>query len=137
MGARNGVTAATMVGSGMTGVDDPLSGGANLFTALGSDKPVPELFIAGLGKRFEIIDTSIKKWTVGSPLQSVLDCVTALLKDPEVRAGNIKRIMVDMPADRIHIVDNRTIPDICLQHLVAMMIVDGDAGSTACTITPA
>jgi hypothetical protein len=36
-----------------------------------------------------------------------------------------KRVVVDMPADRLHIVDNRTIPDICLQHLVAMMIVDG------------
>jgi 2-methylcitrate dehydratase PrpD len=32
-----------------------------------------------------------------------------------------------MPADRLHIVDNRSIPDICLQHLVAMMIVDGSA----------
>ena len=37
----------------------------------------------------------------------------------------VKHIVVDMPADRLHIVDNRTIPDICLQHLVAMMIVDG------------
>jgi 2-methylcitrate dehydratase PrpD len=128
MGARNGVSAATMVGSGMTGIDDPLSGDANLFTALGGDKPQPELFIDGLGKRFEIIDTSIKKWCVGSPLQSVLDCVTELLKDPEVRAGRVKRIVVDMPADRLHIVDNKTIPDICLQHLVALMIVDGGAG---------
>jgi 2-methylcitrate dehydratase PrpD len=127
MGARNGVTAATMVGSGMTGIDDPLSGDKNLFTALG-DKPQPEQFIDGLGKRFEIIDTSIKKWCVGSPLQSVLDCVAELLKDPQVRAGRIKRIVVDMPADRLHIVDNKTIPDICLQHLVALMIVDGGAG---------
>src|SRR5262249_57023182 len=46
---------------------------------------------------------------------------------PAVRAGKAKRIVVDMPADRLHIVDNRTIPDICLQHLVAMMIVDGGA----------
>jgi 2-methylcitrate dehydratase PrpD len=44
-----------------------------------------------------------------------------------VRAGKVRRIVVDMPADRLHIVDNRTIPDICLQHLVAMMIVDGGA----------
>jgi 2-methylcitrate dehydratase PrpD len=128
MGARNGVTAATMVGSGMTGIDDPLSGDKNLFTALGGDKPEPGQFIDELGKRFEIIDTSIKKWCVGSPLQSVLDCVAELLKDPEVRAGRIKRIVVDMPADRLHIVDNKTIPDICLQHLVALMIVDGGAG---------
>jgi 2-methylcitrate dehydratase PrpD len=127
MGARNGVSAATMVGSGMTGVDDPLSGEKNLFTALG-DTPKPQEFVAELGKRYEIIDTSIKKWCVGSPLQSVLDCVTELLKDPQVRAGKIKRIVVDMPADRLHIVDNKTIPDICLQHLVALMIVDGGAG---------
>ncbi len=127
MGARNGVTAATMIAAGMTGIDDPLSGDKNLFTALGGDNPQPGEFTAELGKRFEIIDTSIKKWCVGSPLQSVLDCVTALLKDPAVRAGRIKRIVVDMPADRLHIVDNRTIPDICLQHLVALMIVDGGA----------
>jgi 2-methylcitrate dehydratase PrpD len=128
MGARNGVTAATMVASGMTGIDDPLSGDKNLFTALGGDKPQPAALVAELGKRFEIIDTSIKKWCVGSPLQSVLDCVAELLKDPEVRAGRVKRITVDMPADRLHIVDNKTIPDICLQHLVALMIVDGGAG---------
>jgi len=125
MGARNGVTAATMIASGFTGVDDFLSGKRNLFTAVGGDKPLPDEFTAELGKRFEIMNTSIKKWTVGSPLQSVLDAVAILLEDPAVRAGKVKRIVVDMPADRLHIVDNRTIPDICLQHLVAVMIVDG------------
>src|SRR5579871_6398546 len=121
------VTAATMIASGFTGVDDFLSGTKNLFTAVGGEKPQPEELVADLGKRYEIMNTSIKKWTVGSPLQSVLDAVTALLEEPAVRAGQIKRIVVDMPADRLHIVDNRTIPDICLQHLVAMMIVDGGA----------
>jgi 2-methylcitrate dehydratase PrpD len=125
MGARNGVTAATMVASGFTGVDDFLSGTKNLFTAVGGEKPLPGELTAELGQRYEIMNTSIKKWTVGSPLQSVLDAVTALLEDPGVRAGKVKRVVVDMPADRLHIVDNRTIPDICLQHLVAMMIVDG------------
>lgn len=127
MGARNGVTAATMVASGFTGVDDFLSGNKNLFTAIGGEKPQPGELVAELGSRYEIMNTSIKKWTVGSPLQSVLDAVTVLLEDPAVRAGRIRRIVVDMPADRLHIVDNRSIPDICLQHLVAMMIVDGGA----------
>jgi 2-methylcitrate dehydratase PrpD len=127
MGARNGVTAATMIASGFTGVDDFLSGTKNLFTAVGGDTSQPEELVAELGKRYEVINASIKKWTVGSPLQSVLDSVTVLLEDPAVRAGKVKRIVVDMPADRLHIVDNRTIPDICLQHLVAIMIVDGGA----------
>jgi 2-methylcitrate dehydratase PrpD len=128
MGARNGVTAATMVAAGLTGVDDFMSGKKNMFTALGDANAAPEKMTAELGTRFEVINTSIKKWCVGSPLQSVLDAVTVLLEDPAVRAGQVKRIVVDMPADRLHIVDNRTIPDICLQHLVALMIVDGGAG---------
>jgi 2-methylcitrate dehydratase PrpD len=125
MGARNGVTATTMIASGFTGVEDFLSGNKNLYTAIGGDKPSPGELTAELGKRFEVMNTSIKKWTVGSPLQSVLDGMSVLLEDPAVRAGNIRRVVVDMPADRLHIVDNRTIPDICLQHLVALMIVDG------------
>jgi 2-methylcitrate dehydratase PrpD len=125
MGARNGVSAATMVAAGMTGVDDFISGDKNVFTALAEGDAEPEKLIAGLGSNYEIINTSIKKWCVGSPLQSVLDAVTALLDDAAVRAGSIKQIVVDMPADRLHIVDNRSIPDICLQHLVALMIADG------------
>ncbi len=127
MGARNGVTAATMIAAGFTGVEDFLGGEKNLFTAVGGENPKPEQFTTELGARFEIISTSIKKWCVGSPLQSVLDAVTALQQDAAVRAGEVRRIVVDMPADRLHIVDNRTIPDICLQHLVALMIVDGGA----------
>src|SRR6478736_5782283 len=102
MGARNGVTAATMIASGLTGVDDFLSGTKNLFTAIGGETPAPGALAAELGKRFEIMNTSIKKWTVGSPLQSVLDGVAVLLEDPAVRAGKVKRIVVDMPADRLH-----------------------------------
>jgi 2-methylcitrate dehydratase PrpD len=128
MGARNGVTAATMVAAGLTGIDDFMSGKKNMFTALGDQDAAAEKMTAELGTRYEVMATSIKKWCVGSPLQSVLDAVTALLEDPAVRAGQIRRIVVDMPADRLHIVDNRTIPDICLQHLVALMIVDNGAG---------
>lgn len=126
MGARNGVTAATMVALGFTGVEDPFSGGENVFTAL-ADTPKPQELVAELGMRFEVFNTTIKKWSVGSPLQSVLDSVTALLEDPAVRAGNIKHIAVAIPTESLRIVDNSTIPDLCLQHLVALMIVDGGA----------
>jgi 2-methylcitrate dehydratase PrpD len=42
-----------------------------------------------------------------------------------LRAADVRRIVVDMPDDRLHIVDNRTIPDICLQHLLALTLADG------------
>ncbi len=126
MGARNGVTAATMVAIGCSGVDDPFSGKENIYTAL-TDNPAPEKLLAGLGTDYAVFGTTIKKWTVGAPLQSVLDSVAALLDDPAVRADNIRHVRVDMPSESLRIVDNSTIPDLCLQHLVALMIVDRGA----------
>jgi len=126
MGARNGVMAATMVAMGFSGVEDPFSGADNIYTAL-ADTPAPEKLLAELGSSYAVFGTTIKKWTVGSPLQSVLDSVAALLDDPGVRADNIKHIRVDVPTASLRIVDNSTVPDLCLQHLVAMMIVDRGA----------
>jgi 2-methylcitrate dehydratase PrpD len=124
MGARNGVAAATMVAAGFTGVDDPLGGTHNLFSALAAAAAPAEL-VAGLGTRYEIMRASIKKWCVGSPIQAALDALSSLIAEHALTAGNVRRIVVDMPDDRLHIVDNRTIPDICLQHLLALTLADG------------
>jgi 2-methylcitrate dehydratase PrpD len=130
MGARNGVMAATMVAMGFSAVEDPFSGNENIYTAL-ADKPAPEKLLAGLGSDYAVFGTTIKKWSVGAPLQSVLDSMAALLADPGVRADNIRHIRVDMPTASLRIVDNSTIPDLCLQHLVALMIVDRGASFAA------
>ena len=124
MGARNGVYAATMVAAGFTAVEDPLSGKHNLFTAF-AETAKPERLVDGLGEHHEILNASIKKWCVGSPIQAALDSLTALMAEHELRAADIARLVATMPDDRIHIVDNRPIPDICLQHLLALTLVDG------------
>ncbi len=56
----------------------------------------------------------------------MLDATTALIEQGS-RADNINRLVITMPDDRMHIVNNREISDICVQHLVAMTIVDGTA----------
>jgi 2-methylcitrate dehydratase PrpD len=78
-----------------------------------------------LGQRFEIMEGSIKKWCVGSPIQSVLDATQALIDEHGLRADNAKRVVITMPDDRMHIVNDGAMPDVCVQHLVAMAIVDG------------
>lgn len=123
MPARNGVMAATMVASGFSGVEDAFAGPDNFFATL-SNSPQPEKLVDALGSHYAVFDTTIKKWTVGSPLESVLDSTSALLPQPGVRAGNIAQITVTMPANTLIIVDNATIPDLSVQHLVALMIVD-------------
>lgn len=125
MPARNGAAAATMVAAGFTGVDDVFSGPRNFFMAFSND-PQPEILIDGLGSRFEILNTNIKKWTTGTPVQAVLDSVQALARDLAITAGNVQKIRVRMSNLEADTVDNRDMPDICLQHLVSVLLLDGD-----------
>jgi 2-methylcitrate dehydratase PrpD len=131
MGARNGVSAASMVEAGFSGVEDPFSGRDNLFSALGQD-PEPSRLTAELGTRFEIMLASIKKWCVGSPNQAVLDAVSALVEAHGISSDNIRSIVITMPSDRIHIVDNGVMPDVCVQHLAALALVDGGVSFASC-----
>jgi 2-methylcitrate dehydratase PrpD len=124
MGARNGVAGAMMVHSGMTGVEEPFTGQGNFFDGFAL-KPNPDMLTDALGTRFEIMEGSIKKWCVGSPIQSVLDATQALIDEHGVKPDNARRIVITMPDDRMHVVNNGHMPDVCVQHLVAMAIVDG------------
>lgn len=126
MGARNGVMAATMVAMGFTGVKDPFSGTPSIFSVLG-ENPVPENLIMGLGTRFDILGSSIKQWGAGEPLQSVLDNMKALVRDPAVTPANVQRIVVEVATGDVHIVDNNPNPDLCVQHLIALMVADHGA----------
>jgi 2-methylcitrate dehydratase PrpD len=124
MGARNGVAGALMVAAGWSGVDDPFTGRNHFFTAFG-ETPKPEALTHELGSRFEIMAASIKKWCVGSPIQSVLDATTALVAEHHIRPDGIKAMRITMPDDRMHIVDNRSMPDVCVQHLATLAVIDG------------
>jgi 2-methylcitrate dehydratase PrpD len=124
MPARNGVSAAIMVAMGFGGVEDPFGGRHNLFASIG-EAPRPALVAEALGVRWEIEAASIKKWCVGSPIQAVLDAVTAILGARALRPDDIAEIAITMPDDRIHIVDDRAMPDVCVQHLAAIALLDG------------
>jgi 2-methylcitrate dehydratase PrpD len=124
MGARNGVASALMVAAGWSGVEDPFSGRNHFFTAFG-EKPVPTELTRGLGTRFEIMGATIKKWCVGSPIQAVLDATTGLVAEHRIKPADVKAMRITMPDDRMHIVDNRAMPDVCVQHLASIGIVDG------------
>jgi 2-methylcitrate dehydratase PrpD len=124
MPARNGVTAALMVAHGMSGVEDVLSGERNFLFAFGAEGRAGSL-VDGLGSRYEILDANIKKWSVGSPIQAALDSVQALMHESGLRAGEVNRMTVEVQDHEAAIVNDRDMPDICLQHLVAVLLIDG------------
>jgi 2-methylcitrate dehydratase PrpD len=123
MPARNGVTAALLVKSGWNGVDDIFSGPDNFFAAY-APKAQPDRLIEKLGERYEITQTDIKKWTVGSPIQGPLDAIEAIRGKHPFEADQVKKVTVRLAPSVANVVDNRDIPDICLQHMVAVMLID-------------
>ena len=124
MPARNGVAAATMVAAGMTGVDDVFSGERNFLDAYAAN-PDPEQLSAGLGDRFEILQTNIKKWPVGSPAQAALDSLVELIEREHIGSDVIDTIEVHLPGSSARTVDSAPAPDLNVQHLLAMLLVDG------------
>jgi len=124
MGARNGVTAATMVQAGFTGVRDVLECEHNVLEAL-SSHPNPGEMVAGLGSRFWIAETSIKTFSVGYPIQSALDAFLTLRRQYSLRVDNVERIVARLPTDGAGIVDNSSMPDVNLQYILAVALVDG------------
>ena len=126
MAARNGMTSALMVINDFTGVEDVFSGERNFYDAYGVEPLRQELGV-DLGKRYEILQTSIKRWTVGSPIQAPLDCVDELIQTlgKQFDPSSITNIHVKIPHESLTIVNNREMPEICLQHLVALMIFEG------------
>ncbi|MEK7340741.1 MAG: MmgE/PrpD family protein, partial [Candidatus Binatota bacterium] len=124
MGARNGVAAAIMVQTGFTGVWDVLDGEHNVLDAL-SMEPKPEEMVTGLGSRFFVTETAIKPFSVGYPIQAPLDAFLRLRREHGLTVNNVERIVVRLPEDGARIVNNRSMPDVNCQHIIAVALVDG------------
>jgi 2-methylcitrate dehydratase PrpD len=123
MGARNGVNAALMVHSGWTGVDDILSG-PNNFVESYNPKADATGMIDQLGEVYGVTLTTLKKWTTGGPVQAPLDALENLHKRRRFQADEVKQVVVRVATSAAYTVNNRDMPDICLQHLVAVMLLD-------------
>jgi 2-methylcitrate dehydratase PrpD len=124
MPARNGIAAAAMVAHGFTAVEDVFAGERNFFVAYGR-APDPAVLVKGLGETYEIMHTSIKRWSVGSPIQAPLDALAELIQKNNLKADDVEDMVVRVAHQGANTVDNRSMPDICMQHLCAVMLLDG------------
>jgi 2-methylcitrate dehydratase PrpD len=120
--AHGGAMAAMMVEAGFTGVMDCLSGENNLFQTF-SETPAPDLLVEGLGSRYEIMATNIKKFSVGSPIQAPVEALTRLIERHQLTRANVKAVSVRVPS--FSVVNNRDMPDINLQYCLAATLLDG------------
>lgn len=124
MNARNGVMAAEMIKMGFTGVFDTFDGDGNFLVAY-SDNPNAEELVAELGTRYEVMLTNIKKFCVGFPIQSPAEGLLTIVNEHNVGADDVDQIVVRMPESGAHTVNDREMPDINLQFIFAVALIDG------------
>lgn len=122
MPARNGVTAATLVASGCTATDDVFTGERNFFLAHDESHrigrtPDPGALVRDLAQRWEIANTNIKRWSVGSPIQAPLDSLIELMRTERFGARDVDHVVVRVYTSGARIADDRDMPDINMQHL--------------------
>jgi 2-methylcitrate dehydratase PrpD len=130
MPARNGVAAASMVSAGFTAVEDVFSGERNFFIAYDETRrinraPEPQRLVQDLGKVYEIMNTNIKRWSVGSPIQAPLDGLLELIRTHGVKVADVEKLVVRVQHQGANTTDNRPMPDINMQHMCAVMLLDG------------
>lgn len=124
MPARSAVTAATLVDAGFTGVWDVFEGDRNFFKSF-SPSPKPDEMIAELGSRYEVVNTNIKKHCVGSPIQAAADALGHILEAHPTMPDGVESIRVTLPVGGAATVNDREMPNINLQHMMAVFLMDG------------
>src|SRR5205814_8185492 len=84
----------------------------------------PAGLIDRLGEVYGVTLTTVKKWSTGGPIQAPLDALENLNKRQPFQADQVKQVVARVATSAAYTVNNRDMPDICLQHLVAVMLLD-------------
>jgi len=61
---------------------------------------------------------------VGSPIQAPLDAIVGFFKQRAFTAADVQKVVVRIASDEANTVSNRDMPDICMEHMVAVMLLD-------------
>jgi len=122
--ARNGVTAALMAEAGFTGTATVFEGEENFFKAF-SEESRPEEAIKELGTRYELLDTSIKKYPAGQPMQATLEGYFRLVKEQHIDGRQVTKIVVRLPETQARTINDRHMPDVNCQYMLAVAMLDG------------
>ncbi|MYW96111.1 MmgE/PrpD family protein [Amycolatopsis rubida] len=124
MQAHSGVRSVELVRHGFTAIDDVLDGSPNLFDAFG-EAGDGERILQELSEPRGLLTTDIKKYPVGGPIQAAAEAVEHLIHEQGLKAEFVDEIRVHLPTQGAYIVNDRDMPDICLQYILSVLLLDG------------
>ena len=68
---------------------------------------------------------------MGSPIQAPLDALELILKRQPFEPDQVQSVTVRVAISEAALVNNREMPDICMQHMIAVMLLDKTASFKA------
>jgi 2-methylcitrate dehydratase PrpD len=121
---RNGVTAALLVKAGFTGNGDVFEGDRNY---LDEQWPAPDKdeLVSELGTRYEITRGLIKKFPTGAPMQEAVEAILRLINRHDIKAADVAKVVVRLPERGAQTVNNRHMPDVNVQYIMSVALLDG------------
>jgi 2-methylcitrate dehydratase PrpD len=125
MPARDGYWAAAMTAAGFTANPDVLAGDWTFQRAFGDGGGDLGELTDGLGARFEVMQTSLKAWTIGYPIHASLNALLALRAEHGLGPDSVTAIRAIVPERDGAIVDGRNSPNINLHHVLSIALIDG------------
>jgi 2-methylcitrate dehydratase PrpD len=123
MAVKNALFAALLCQHGWTGAVDVISSEHGLLQTFGQPEHGRTLEQSmALGD--EILHSDIKKWCVASAIQPPLDSLVELLPQITSDVSKIVSLEVEIQANEVFMVSARNMPNISLQHVLALFLVD-------------
>jgi 2-methylcitrate dehydratase PrpD len=124
MEAHSGVRAVELVRIGFTAIDDVFDGAPSAFDAIGEDGDVARM-LQELETTRHVTTTDLKQYPVGGPILAPIEALTRIMVDHGIRANDVAAIDVRLPAHAAYIADNRAMPDISVQYILSILLLDG------------
>ena len=110
-----------------------VSSGATVVFDLKGDKGIvetyapydPKKLLVELGQRFTITSCLVKKYSVGSPMMEAVDATVRMVARQKINPDDVVRVVARLPESGARTVNNRHMPDVNIQYILAAIIVEG------------
>jgi 2-methylcitrate dehydratase PrpD len=122
-----GVTGAVMAAAGFEASDNIFEAHGGIIDTWGAAGREVHL-TKHLGVDYAVMGANFKFYSAGYPIHSSIEAVLGMKSDFGLDVEEIKSITVRMPSHPASVVNNRSMPSICLQHMVAVALVAGKLG---------
>jgi 2-methylcitrate dehydratase PrpD len=123
--AYAGVTGALLAASGFEAHERIMEAKDGLVDGWRTERTDIEAMTAGLGESYSIMDAGMKYYSAGYPINSPLAGAFALMRDHGIAAADVAHVRVGMAPASADVVDNRSMPSICLQDMLSVGMVLG------------